>query len=234
MSDNDIKNFFKRLQVDDKFCKLSGVTPNIREFKIPKLRQILNQLYKSDDFRWRWLATTINSIFTDKKGTFTFSRPILEQILVNDPKMKRKTVNSGEMTFFYDHRLSRLFERLREWSGSSPGVWTLTDPLLLALLQESVGKEFLEIQRQKVIAWQEEQVRKGFRKGNSNKTSSNSSNKTSTEQEREEEQDHTRNLIKRENTNSFNNKAGIDYRSQDYQEDVESWLVSLRGDGNEC
>lgn len=97
----------------------------------------------------RLCGTLINSVLTQNKVTFLFSRRIFDELLAKDPQIKRNTIDSKTFKDFMTFvRTNKILTLLKEGEGvNSASVFEIRAQSVVDLVIKKVGTEFLLAQK---------------------------------------------------------------------------------------
>lgn len=127
-------------------------TSLVEDFKDEDLRKQLKVGYEGTTIERRFLATLVNSIFTQKSRVFIMSCRGISNLMKNDPNGNGKGIDSQD----YRSNKRRLhagnyIETLRNPKGRKAGVYKLIHPPLVELLNKLCSEEFFEAQEKSVL-----------------------------------------------------------------------------------
>ncbi len=120
-----------------------------------ELRLVLQGMYKHQYLEYRLLATVINSIFTQDRAVFLFSRRILADLLKNDPNIVRNGLNSQEYLKFSascigsDKIIKTILASKKDDNKAS--VCELIHAEFLNLLKLQISEDIIAIQRNQTV-----------------------------------------------------------------------------------
>ncbi len=129
-------------------------TTFLADFEPSEIKDTLSALYKEKSLFLRLLATVLNSIFTQRRAVFLFSRPILQELLKRDENvMKRKTLNGTEFKELMINLDKKFFRRLAcgKKDEQQASVHKLVHAELLSLLQSLVSDDTIKSQEEQCL-----------------------------------------------------------------------------------
>jgi hypothetical protein len=137
----------------ESFSKLTETTM-IDSLVDEDIKKLLKPLYDSTVITRNITACVLNSVFTEHKATFLFSRKILADLLKQDQNLKRNTVNSQSFRNLYDWwEDTKLLAVIKDGEHDrKASVVELTHHELIAAFITMTGKAFMELQRSRCIA----------------------------------------------------------------------------------
>ena len=130
-------------------------TQRLKDIDDAEVAEFLDALYKSGNVLKRMLATIFNSVFSESKATFMFSRSIYADLLASDKNVKRNTVNSEEYRALWGFMVGNGYFsalKLSQKGVRAAAVLELTNEALLKEFDSRVAKSFRELQKTKCLA----------------------------------------------------------------------------------
>jgi hypothetical protein len=134
-------------------AKLTQMTA-LRNIQPPEAQEAIRALYADLDLNMKFFGRMLNSIFTQKRGTFLFSRPLLEKLMMNDKNRSTRKSVSGEE---YDNLMINLgnvfLKRLAHGQKGEhrASIYKLIHPGLVAILKKLVSEETLLAQEEQCL-----------------------------------------------------------------------------------
>ncbi len=147
---DSINKHFKERPEQAKLTETSA----IKDLEPSDIRDVIETLYADKMLNKRLLATLLNSIFTQHRAVFLFSRRIFEDILRGDSNSKRKTINSEEFANFMINIKNSFVEQLtlsEDKEEHKANVYELFHKELLAHLREHVTTKIIKAQRDQCL-----------------------------------------------------------------------------------
>lgn len=116
--------------------------------------EILNHLYSHRELVPKLLASIYNSIFTQKRLVFIFSKRILQELVTNDPNRKRKTINGDEYKrLVLAMKGSGQFKVVQgcEMRGRSPMAMECCNDDIIRIVSAGFIQDLVLLQRQQAV-----------------------------------------------------------------------------------
>ncbi len=143
-----IKDHYKKRPDQAKLSETSLV----EDLEPSEMREVITALYQEKQLNMRLLACVLNSMFTQHRGVFLFSKRILEDLVKNDKNMKRKSFNGDEYANFMLNTEGTYIERITEASEEKRAtVYKLSHKGILQNLLGVISKKILEAQEQQCL-----------------------------------------------------------------------------------
>ena len=132
-------------------AKLSE-TSLIEDLEPSEMRDVISDLYKEKQLNMRLLACVLNSVFTQHRGVFLFSKRILEDLVKNDKNLKRKAFNGDEYANFMVNTEGTYIERITDACEERRAtVYRLSHKGILQILLGVISMKILKSQEEQCL-----------------------------------------------------------------------------------
>lgn len=146
-----LKSIREHLKQRPDQAKLSQ-TSLVKDLEPSEMKIVIEGLYADKELNNKLFASVLNSIFTQHRGVFLFSRHIMEELIKNDKNLKRKTINGSEYANFMINTCGRFIEQITEASEEKKAtVYKLSDKAILEHLLTLISKKILKEQEEQCL-----------------------------------------------------------------------------------
>lgn len=148
-----IEKFCESIKITESMIKLCQ-TSKVDEINSVEMQKILINLYSSKQAPTKIIASMLNAMFTQEATVFITSKISCGYLAKRDPNIDfvsfRSPVYKKAMATLIENEVIKMLEPPR---NRKAGLYQVIDPMLLAIIDEVVGKKFRNKKEEKVKEW---------------------------------------------------------------------------------